>query len=182
MITFAEGANNAMVIIDETLTDLGAINPAFAALPKYRQATEDDLFVLPLASLISQGYGTQIPLEDKWVLIPSEQAEIETAVNAFNTTIKSAADSAGLAFVDANHILNELALNGISSGNYKLTSNLVTGGAFSLDGVHLTSRGYALAANEFLKAIDAKYNTNFEASGNLVDIGEYNINYSPLLQ
>ena len=181
-ISFSESANNAMVIVDESLTDLGAINPAFAALPKYRQATEDDLFVLPLLSLIPQGYGTQIPLEDKWVLIPMEQEEIETAVNAFNSTIKSAANSAGLAFVDANAILNELAINGISSGNLTLTSDLLFGGAFSLDGVHLTSRGYALAANEFLKAIDAKYNTNFEASGNLVDIGDYPTNYSPLLQ
>lgn len=181
-ITFSEGANNAMVIIDESLTDLGAINPAFAALPKYRQATADDLFVLPLASLIPQGYGTQIPLEDKWVLIPSEQAEIKTAIDAFNATIQAAASQAGLAFVDANAILNQVANNGIASGNYILTSSLVTGGAFSLDGVHLTSRGYALAANEFLKAIDATYNTNFEVSGNLVDIGTYRTNYSPLLQ
>ena len=33
-ISFAAG-DNAVVIEDEYLTDLGAINPAFAALPKY---------------------------------------------------------------------------------------------------------------------------------------------------
>ena len=80
------------------------------------------------------------------------------------------------------NLLTQLATTGIASGNFILTSNLVTGGTFSLDGVHLTSRGYAVAANEFLKAIDATYGSNFEASGNLVDIGTYPTNYSPLLQ
>jgi hypothetical protein len=53
---------------------------------------------------------------------------------------------------------------------------------FSLDGVHLTSRGYALAANEFLKAIDETYGTNFEESGNFAKAADYPTNYSPTLQ
>jgi len=181
-INFAEGANNALVIIDEYLTDLGAINPLFAGIPQYRQATAEDLFVLPLASLIPQGYGTQIPLEDKWALTPTEQAEIAVATASFNATIESQASAAGLAFVDANSLLNQLNNGNLPSGDYILTSGLVSGGAFSLDGVHPTSRGYALLANQFLKAIDAKYGSNFEASGNLVDIGNYNTNYSAGLQ
>jgi len=36
-------------------------------------------------------------------------------------------------------------------------------------------------ANEFMKALDSTYDTNFEASGNLLDIGEYPTNYSPML-
>ncbi|MGC1472447.1 MAG: G-D-S-L family lipolytic protein, partial [Psychroserpens sp.] len=67
-------------------------------------------------------------------------------------------------------------------GDFSLTSGLVTGGAFSLDGVHPTARGYALIANEVMKAIDATYGSNFEASGNLFDIGNYPTNYSPMLQ
>ena len=181
-ISFSAGEGNALVIVDEDLTDLGAINPAFAGIPQYRQATATDLFVLPLSSLIPQGYGTQIPLEDKWALTPEEQLEIKSAVDEFNVTIENAANNAGLAFVDANALLSQLATKGIASGNFILASNLVTGGAFSLDGVHLTSRGYAMAANEFMKAIDVAYGSNFEASGNLVDIGTYPTNYSPLLQ
>ena len=160
-------------------------------LPNFRQATANDLFVLPASSFI----GTEavpgnpltvnavaIPLADKWVLIPSEQAEIRAAVDSFNATIQAAANQAGLAFVDANALLSELNSTGIASGNFIFTSQLVTGGIFSLDGVHLTSRGYALAANEFMKAIDTTYGSNFEASGNLVDVGEYPTNYSPTLQ
>ncbi len=126
--------------------------------------------------------GITYPLQDKWVLLPSEQLEIKAATDAFNSVIKNAADQAGLAFVDANAIMREMASTGFSSGNFVLEADLVTGGAFSLDGVHPTARGYALMANEFLKAIDATYGSNFEVSESLVDIGKYPTNYSPLLQ
>ncbi|XCF06273.1 G-D-S-L family lipolytic protein [Tamlana crocina] len=191
MINFSAGAGNAVVIEDESLTDLGAINPAFAALPKIRQATADDLLVLTASSFIGTEAvpgnsltvnGVAVPLADKWVLIPSEQAEIKTAIDAFNATIKATATQAGLAFVDANALLNQLANGGISSNSFTLNSSLVFGGAFSLDGIHPTARGNALIANEFMKAIDATYSSNFEASGNLVDIGNYPTNYSPTLQ
>jgi lysophospholipase L1-like esterase len=181
-ITFAAGSNNAMVIIDETLTDLGAINSAFAGIPKYRQATAEDLFVLPLSALIPQGYGTQIPLEDKWVLIPQEQDEIATATQAYNTSISAIANSNDLALVDLNSILEQASTTGITFDAYNMNTNLVSGGLVSLDGIHLTARGYALMANSFFKAIDATYGTNFEASGNLAKAGDYPTNYSPALQ
>ena len=185
-IMFEASETNAVVIEDESLTDLTGLG-----LPNYRQGTADDLFVLPASSFIGTEAvpgnpltvnGVAIPLADKWVLIPSEQAEIRAAVDGFNATIQAAANQAGLAFVDANALLAELNSTGIASGSYIFTSDLVLGGMFSLDGVHLTSRGYAVAANEFMKAIDATYGSNFEASGNLVDVGEYPTNYSPTLQ
>lgn len=190
-ISFTAGSNNAVVIEDETLTDLGAINPAFEGLPQIRQATANDLLVLPAASFIGtlavEGNpltvnGVAIPLADKWVLLPSEQEEIAVATAAFNSVISAAASAAGLAFVDANALLNQMADGGITSGQFTLTSSLVTGSAFSLDGIHPTARGYALLANEFMKAIDATYGSNFEMSGNFVNVGDYPTNYSPALQ
>ena len=170
-----------------------------------RQATANDLLVLTSKSVIgttnatfagfleSQGLppslaaqfsaeGVSLPLEDKWVLIPSEKAEIKMAIDNFNTTIQAAASAAGYAFVDANALMQQLAAGGFTDGDFTSTSNLVMGGAFSLDGVHPTARGYALIANQFMKAIDATYGSNFEVSGNLVDIGDYPTNYSPALQ
>ncbi|TNJ45440.1 G-D-S-L family lipolytic protein [Tamlana fucoidanivorans] len=197
---------NPLLIHDETATDRSAeiaatLTPvlgaptagAFGAIfGKCRQAKPDDLILLAAGSQIGKPApglpapvnvnGISYPLQDQLVLIPSEQAEIKTAVDNFNATIEAAAGQAGLAFVDANTLLSQLKDTGIASNNFILTSDLVTGGAFSLDGVHLTSRGYAIIANEFMKAIDAKYGSNFEASGNLVDIGAYPTNYSPLLQ
>ena len=181
-IIFSAG-QNAMVVIDESLTDLGAINPAFAALPKYRQATADDLFVLPLASLIPQGYGTQIPLEDKWVLTPEEQNDIKVATDAYNSTIESVANSKGLALVDFKTLLISTAAIGYEFDNYNLTTDLVTGGMISLDGIHLTGRGYAIMANEILKAIDTTYGSNFRTATNgLAKADDHPTNYSPSLQ
>ena len=170
-----------------------------------REATAADLFVLPSAAVIgtvnleSVGAlmaaglpqalagqfsveGISLPLADKWVLIPSEQEEIAVATAAFNQIIAATASQAGLALVDANTLLNQLANGGITSGQFTLTASLVTGSAFSLDGIHPTARGYALLANEFMKAIDATYGSNFEASGNLLNVGDYPTNYSPALQ
>ncbi len=233
-IVFSETAASAVVVKDESLMDLSTqianvlmaspTFPAFvqsfglpaAAAPQVagllglvygqaRQATEDDLLVLPSSSVIgtlntdfaaflgSQGLppalagqfsveGISLPLEDKWVLLPSEQAEIKTATDAINATISSVASQAGLAFVDANGLMNELADTGLWYGDYKVTAKLVTGGVFSLDGVHPTARGYAFLANQFMKAIDAKYGSNFVEAGAMTNGGDYPTNYNPALQ
>ena len=169
-----------------------------------RKAKSDDLLTLRSSSVIgtvnanffaflqSQGLSPEVagqfsvegityPLGDTWVLIPSEQDEIKTATDNFNSTILSLANGAGLAFVDARSIIHDIAEIGYSSGDFIFTGDLVTGGLFSLDGLHPTSRGNALIANEFMKAIDATYGSNFEESGNLVNVGDYPTNYSPLL-
>ncbi|MDO6515861.1 G-D-S-L family lipolytic protein [Zobellia uliginosa] len=170
-----------------------------------RPATENDLLVLSSSQVIGKVNqesfaalsaanlppavagqfsveGVTLPLADKWVLTPEEQDEIKAATDEFNATLSSAASGAGLAFVDANRLLQDLAQGGVTDGDFTLTANLITGGGFSLDGVHLTARGYALMANEFMKAIDATYGSNFEASGSLFNIGNYPTNYSPALQ
>jgi len=180
----------------------GILSAQFA---QSRQATEDDLFTLGSAaeiaqlneayftSLVTAGVpaakagqlsinGVTFPLEDQYVLIPVEQDEIKTAIDGFNATIQAAASSAGMAFVNANSIFQQMAAGGYTDGDYTVTADLVVGGAVSLDGVHPTSRGYALVVNEMMKAIDATYGSNFEASGNLVNIGDYPTNYSPSLQ
>ena len=187
-ITFSAGAGNAVVIMDESLTDLTAINPGLVSM---RQATADDLLVLTASNFIGTEAvpgnpqtvnGVAIPLADKWVLTPEEQAEIATATQAYNATISAVASSNGLALVDLNSILEQASTSGIMFDAYLMNTNLVSGGLISLDGIHPTARGYALMANSFLKAIDATYGSNFEASGNLPEAGNYPTNYSPTLQ
>ena len=118
----------------------------------------------PLAVAPFDKYGTTFPLEDKHVLrgkfgtVNGEVEEVLAATTAYNATIKALAESKGLAFVDANAKMVELnSKSGISWNGVKYTAAFVTGGTFSLDGVHLTGRGYALIANEFIKAINARY-------------------------
>ncbi|WP_308991551.1 G-D-S-L family lipolytic protein [Mariniflexile litorale] len=176
-INFTASATNTMVLIDEDLTDLSGYS-----LPNYRQSTVHDLFVLPLSSLIPQGYGTQVPLADKWVLIPSEQAAIKDAIDAYNTTIAATADAnPNIVLVDLNGILTQLASTGIPFDDYTMNAKLVTGGAIGLDGIHLTARGYAYLSNKFLEAIDTAFGSNFIASGNVAKAGNYPTNYAPNL-
>ncbi len=187
-ISFEASPNNAVVIIDEDLTDLTGINPDLASI---RQATEDDLFVLPASSFIgteaipgnSQTInGVAIPLADKWVLTPNELKVIKDATDAYNVTIASVASENGLALVDLNAILAQASTTGIQFNDYTLTTKLVTGGLVGLDGIHLTARGYALMANKFLEAIDVTYGSNFIASKTVAKAGDFPTNYSPKLQ
>ncbi|WP_378179533.1 G-D-S-L family lipolytic protein [Aquimarina sp. SS2-1] len=183
-ITFSEGEGNAVVILDEDLTDLTVIN---AALVNIRQATADDLLVLPSASFIGTEAvpgnpqtvnGVAIPLADKWVLTPEEQQEIATATEAFNNVISSAVQQAGLAFVDANALLDQISDTGIQFDEFLLKDDLVFGGAFSLDGVHPTARGYAFLANQAILEINATYGSNLPA----VNAAPYPTFYGATLQ
>jgi len=180
-ISFSAG-QNAVVIVDEDLRDLTGFG-----LPNYRQATAEDFLVLTSASFIGttvggnplQINGVSVPLEDKWVLTPEEQNNIQTAVNAYNTTIIAIGDANNLAVVDLNQILTEAASGGTTFDDFGMTTNLVFGGLVSLDGIHLTSRGYALMANKILEAIDDTYGSNFVESGNIAKANNYPTNYPP---
>ena len=91
------------------------------------------------------------------------------AQTAYNGIICQLAQANGLALVEADLLLQQVAEGGISYSSGVLTSTFATGGAFSLDGVHLTPRGYALTANEAIKAINETYGSTIPT----VDIGYY---------
>ncbi|WP_421805405.1 G-D-S-L family lipolytic protein [Flagellimonas sp.] len=179
-ITFAAGEGNAVVIIDEDLTDLTAFNPA---LINMRQATEEDLMVLTSRSFIgtladpnnpTSINGVAVPLADEWVLTPEEQATVETALNSYNQTIAGLAAAYDLAFVDANALLNQLRTDGFQQADGSVVdATFATGGGFSLDGVHPAPRGYAIIANAFIEAINTKYNSNLPGVNPLDYTGLY---------
>ncbi|WDF47638.1 G-D-S-L family lipolytic protein [Chryseobacterium sp. KACC 21268] len=111
------------------------------------------------ASLAARG--VSYPFEDRYILTRTEATTIDSAINSYNNVIKTAATAGGYAFVDANAKMIELnSTSGIQYDGVKYSAKFVTGGSFSLDGVHLTGRGYAIVANEFLKAINSKYRSN----------------------
>jgi hypothetical protein len=187
-ISFAAG-QNAVVIMDEDLTDLTAINPGLISM---RQATADDLLLLASSAFIGtladpnnpgSINGVAVPLGDQWVLTPQEQLAIRTATDAYNTTIAAvAASNPNIALVDFKGVLTE-ASTGIQFDRYTMTTKLVTGGLVSLDGVHLTARGYALMANKILAAMDVEFGSNFSTATNgLAKAGDYPTNYSAMLR
>ena len=147
-----------------------------------RAATAADLIVLtfPTSKLgqpVSTPYGMlpygltpYSPVDNQYVLDQAEVALTQEHVLSFNATIKSVAAANGLAVFDAYTFLNNVKANGLVENGVSLNSSYISGGIFSLDGVHLTPRGYAIVANEFIKAINSKYN----ASIPLADISAYN--------
>ncbi|HRZ30892.1 MAG: G-D-S-L family lipolytic protein [Flavobacterium sp.] len=175
-ISFTASTTNRVVMVDSYLTNLAAYG-----IPSYRQATSEDLVVLPARSFIgtvvggnpAQINGVSVPLADNWILSKDEILEVKTATDAYNATIQSIASAKGLAFVDANALMTRVANGGITADNFTVTSTYVTGGGFSLDGVHPGPRGYALISNEFIKAINATYGSNFKG----VSLGSYRILY-----
>lgn len=121
--------------------------------------------------------GVSNPMQDSTTLTAFETDQVKTATDAFNATIQALATAKSLAFVDANATLVQVANGGITGNGYTVTSTYVTGGGFSLDGVHPSPRGYAVIANKFLEAINAKYGSNLKG----VSLANSSILYPPSL-
>jgi lysophospholipase L1-like esterase len=197
---------NPVLINDENAIDrsaeiTGALTPilgaptaaAFGAIfGKARQATSNDLVLLTAASAIATTVpgppapvnvnGVSYPLADNFVLTPEEQNDIAVATQAYNASLSAVASTNGLALVDLNAILEQASSTGIVFDDYNLNTDLVFGGLVSLDGVHLTARGYALMANAFLEAIDSTYGSNFAESGNLAKANDFIVSYPVIIQ
>ncbi|MEP2937661.1 MAG: G-D-S-L family lipolytic protein [Gilvibacter sp.] len=185
-ISFSAGLGNAPIITDTDLTDVSTILQGPPAnlpeelanlLGQLRQAKADDLIVLPAASVLGtqvgddplQVNGVSVPLANSLVLTSTEQARVATAAASYNATIQAIAAANDLAFVDARSALAQVANGGVSYDAGLLTDAFVSGGAFSLDGVHPTPRGYAYTANLIIQAINAKYGATIPQ----VNVGSY---------
>ncbi len=163
-ISFQAGAGNAVVILDEDLTDLTPYNPGLISM---RQATAEDLLVLTSRTFIgtlanpqdpTSINGVAVPLADRWVLTPEEQEAVQTAVAAYNQTIGALAQLYDLGLVDAHAFYNTVVETGVPLADGSVvTDAYATGGGFSLDGIHPSPRGSALLANQFIGVIEAKY-------------------------
>ncbi|SEA15152.1 GDSL-like Lipase/Acylhydrolase [Flavobacterium gillisiae] len=115
--------------------------------------------------------GVTYPMADKGILTATEAALVKTATDAYNAKIKAVATAKGLAFVDINALMTQVAGPGFSANGFTVTSAFITGGGFSTDGVHPSPRGYAMIANKFTQAINTTYGSNLKG----VDLGNYRI-------
>ncbi|KAA3614763.1 MAG: hypothetical protein D8M58_09905 [Calditrichaeota bacterium] len=143
-----------------------------------RQATADDFILLTGSSLIGDVSGTygpagvpvgfdgSAPMPNSVVLDEDEIAVAKAAVSGFNSTIASLASAKNVPVVDVNSIFNDIHAHGREIAGLTFTTSFITGGLFSLDGVHPSDLGSAIIANEFLTTI----NENFDASIPLVNV------------
>ncbi|MBL1410930.1 SGNH/GDSL hydrolase family protein [Sphingobacterium faecale] len=136
-----------------------------------RPATDNDLFVLPFASSgllgklndqnIPYGLHPYNPIESQYVLDETEVAEVKTRIDQYNNMIREVAKDNDLALADIHAFLNKVK-NGYVYNGVIISNKYITGNVFSLDGVHLTPMGYAIMANIFIEAINAKYGSQLD--------------------
>ena len=101
--------------------------------------------------------GNGRPLPGSMVLTAAEQQTLETAITGMNAVIDSVSQRPWIAKVDMHGILSDMATNGLTVGATHFTTDFVTGGLFSLDGVHPNDLGQAVLTNGFVDAVNARF-------------------------
>lgn len=156
---------------------LGPGNAAYPCVPVAPDqgcpVPDGTLVTLPASSLLAQGIGvpvalggTGIPLPDGRftgtaivpgvLLYPDEVAQITAFIESYNATIATQIAGAGGVLVDLHGLFDEVSVHGYEIGGLLLTSQFLTGGLFSADGFHASSIGYTIAADEFIKVMNAE--------------------------
>ncbi len=178
---------NALLLTDPDV--VAALNMAYAEAPHiefdigpnplvvvdtehpagFRQLETGELILLTaLDGIQNENWGSQVPLTAEYYLSLEQINHIAEAVNEYNDIIHNTATETNMAFVDVNELLRE-AEPGIYFDAIGFSTDFVSGGIFSLDGIHLSSRGNAIVANEFIAAINTQYNASIPK----VAIGNY---------
>ncbi|MBI3006565.1 MAG: hypothetical protein HYY49_14310 [Ignavibacteriales bacterium] len=125
-----------------------------------------DLVLLTGADSLLSGYGLPLftglpnagqPLGNQFVLDSAEIAISQSVTEAYNNVIRSKEDAGNIAVVDFYSIFNDIAQNGKVVSGQIFTTAYVSGGIFTLDGVHPTSQAQGFIANEFVRAINSKW-------------------------
>jgi lysophospholipase L1-like esterase len=136
-----------------------------------RKAVPDDLILLSAKDLIGDGVGLveNNPLPHQQVLDRDEVVIVRNYTNQYNNQIRISAAAHGYPVVDMYAFMSSLN-SGVTFDGIDLSTKYIEGGAFSLDGLHPNTRGYAMIANEFIKAINSNYNSTLQT----VPVGNYN--------
>ena len=139
--------SNPFMIVDSTANDFAV-----------RQILSSELLTLslPLDSVKCNQMGVLFPIRDEFVLDVQELQTLRNKISEYNTIITELANQFGLALVNVDLFSSQLktgfAYNGVS-----MSAKFVSGGAYSLDGIHFNAKGNALLANEFIKSINLNY-------------------------
>ncbi|MBS1542019.1 MAG: hypothetical protein JST14_00155 [Bacteroidetes bacterium] len=163
---------NGILMTDEGLTDLSPYmaGPYAGLLPyaKARQSNSTDLVPLAAGSILgtcfagpTAVYGVSYPVGDQYILTSTETVAILSRTAEFNSAIANAvaASNGRLALADVRKAYNDLLTNKayVSDGVMITPSFAPPTGAFSEDGIHPNSRGYAYTANVFISAINSTF-------------------------
>ncbi len=158
-ISFSVSGNNAFVIEDKDLPNIDMTDSQGKPIPKIRHLKDGEKITIPgifEISDLSALAGIYKPLDDEYVLTFAEMELIDEYRQAFNTIIEETAVSRNIPLLDIDKLMKEYKAGKTIDGVF-VSTDIVEGGLFSLDGVHLTQRGYAMVANEIIAQINQAY-------------------------
>jgi hypothetical protein len=145
-IHFSEGKNP--FVIDDAAAPSGV---------RQLLSNEKILLSVPLDSMKCYFLGILFStIPNRCVIDTSELTLIVNSIHQYNTIIAQKAAQYDLAFADMNSFFTSVNA-GIKWDGVDFNTEFISGGFFSLDGQHPNQKGYSLVANEFIKAINAKY-------------------------
>lgn len=147
------GLTNIHFVVGRNGFVIGDINTPYRQL----HAGEYITLSVPIDSMKCEKYGLMFKtIEDRYVLDSIEVSNIDQSITSYNAVIAQKAAQYHLALVDMNSYFNSV-VTGIKWNGADFNAKFVSGGFFSLDGYHPNQKGYALIANEFIKAINNTY-------------------------
>ncbi|MEO6326933.1 MAG: SGNH/GDSL hydrolase family protein [Thermoanaerobaculia bacterium] len=94
------------------------------------------------------------------VLYPEEVSLLRSRTAEYNFAIVAAATANGYKVFNVGSYFDDLKANGREFGGMTVTTSFLSGGLFSYDGVHPTSLGYAIFADEIIRFINDNYGNN----------------------
>lgn len=128
----------------------------------FRQLLSNEMITIrvPLDSMKCQFMGILFSaVPDQYVLDTAEIAYLNIMIEAYNTVIAQKAIQYNLCLVDMNSYLQSVE-SGIQWNGVDFDMEFVSGGYYSLDGIHPNQKGYALITNQIIIAINEFYGAN----------------------
>jgi hypothetical protein len=108
--------------------------------------------------------GTGIPLADSLILDATEWSAIDERTNELNSIISNVCAIRDIPLVDMNAFLHAVSIDGVDIRGTHYSFDYITGGLFSLDGVHLSTLGQYIVANEFIRIINDHFDARIPAA------------------
>jgi hypothetical protein len=133
-----------------------------AEVSGFRQLKDGEYIsiAVPTDSMKCYKYGLIVKvINNRYSLIESEVKILDAAIQSYNQIIAKKAVEFDFALVDMHQYFKKVK-SGIKWNGADYNLSFVSGGFLSLDGYHPNQKGYALIANEFIKAINEKFGAN----------------------
>ena len=139
----------------------------------YPLATDSNNYILlPAQTALSEdptlGASAGNPLPEHLLLDSEELAAAEAAQQAFNQILAAAVEAANanrdtpILLADVATFFDDILSGGYAVGTHTLTPEFVTGGIFSLDGVHPNSLGYGCITAFLIERMNTGWDLNLE--------------------